>query len=374
MPWLELSLFYFYFRRLERSVTKSFNWKPLVWVGLALTAAGVLVPVLANRDIRFETILDRYTLIAIIGVAIFWVSLIFAALKPHARIIAISVLIFVGIFTQINSAAHYRDFWNIQKQLWWQLTWRAPDLQEDTVLFAALPEPYKFADDYEVWAPANLIYNTGNSSITIKANILNQETYYSLASGLKDERNMRTIYFTRDYANALVISFPDTTSCMRLLDSSNLELSPLDTPLVAAAGQFSNINQVITQGETKQPIASIFGHEPVHGWCYYYQKASLARQNGDWAKIIKLQNEIESTHLEPSSLVEWLPFLEARYRLGQLDEAGMIAARIKKSPEQVSALCAEISRLKSSTVEIENGKPSQNETDFRDFYCSILQD
>jgi len=31
----------------------------------------------------------------------------------------------------------------------------------------------------------------------------------------------------------------------------------------------------------------------VHGWCYYYQKANLARQQGDWEQVIALGREAE---------------------------------------------------------------------------------
>lgn len=368
------ALFYYFIRRSDTKEKEPFSWKPLVWLGLALTAIGVLLPVFSHRDIRFETIADRYTLVAMVGVAIFWVSILFTSISPVARSAFLSVFVFAGIFAQVNSAVHYRNFWNEQTQLWWQLAWRAPDLHEDTVLFASLPSPHEYADDYEVWAPANFIYNTNNSSIAIKANILNNETFHKLASGIQDERNMRTIYFTRNYRKSIILSYPTTSACLRVLDSNNLELSPLDAPLVAAAGHFSNPKQIIPSGKHRHPMPSIFGPEPEHGWCYYYQKASLARQNKDWQKIVDLHQEAIHNGFAPTNLVEWMPFLEAHLRLGHLDEAKKISGWIKESPEQALALCSEVLRIGSiSSTPLENIQIDDN-TPLQPYYCRLLLD
>ena len=58
------------------------------------------------------------------------------------------------------------------------------------------------------------------------------------------------------------------------------------------------------------PIA-LFGKEPAHTWCYYYEKAELARQVGDWETVSTLGNEAREQGLVPGDALEWLPFIEA---------------------------------------------------------------
>ena len=54
-----------------------------------------------------------------------------------------------------------------------------------------------------------------------------------------------------------------------------------------------------------------FGEEPAHGWCFYYQKASLARQVGDWNEVLRLGEEANSRGLIANDQIEWMPFLQA---------------------------------------------------------------
>ena len=42
---------------------------------------------------------------------------------------------------------------------------------------------------------------------------------------------------------------------------------------------------------TPSPPPMLFGPEPPHTWCYYFQKADLARQRGDWDEVARLGDE-----------------------------------------------------------------------------------
>jgi hypothetical protein len=44
----------------------------------------------------------------------------------------------------------------MQKSLWWQLSWRAPGIKKDNTLVIFTPALYRFAEAYEIWAPANI--------------------------------------------------------------------------------------------------------------------------------------------------------------------------------------------------------------------------
>ena len=61
--------------------------------------------------------------------------------------------------------------------------------------------------------------------------------------------------------------------------------------------------------------------EPAHGWCYYLQKAELARQEEDWEEITELALEVEEQSLTPPVPFDWAVFAEGFARLGEFERA-----------------------------------------------------
>lgn len=83
----------------------------------------------------------------------------------------------------------------------------------------------------------------------------------------------------------------------------------------------------------------IFGNEPVHGWCYHYQKASLARQAGDWDTLANLTQSVLDQNLNPQYLVEWMPFLEGLVHDGQIESARAIVENSNADDRQRELIC-----------------------------------
>lgn len=87
-----------------------------------------------------------------------------------------------------------------------------------------------------------------------------------------------------------------------------------------------------------------FGSEPAHDWCYYYQKASLARQIGDWNEVVRLGEEASTLELSPVDEIEWMPFLEGYAMQGKTDHVRAVIMSIKDIGVREQA-CALLSRL-----------------------------
>ena len=64
-----------------------------------------------------------------------------------------------------------------------------------------------------------------------------------------------------------------------------------------------------------------FVSEPDHTWCYYYAKAELARQKGDWQQVSDLINEAISLGYGPEDPFEWLAYIEAQAMIGDMISA-----------------------------------------------------
>lgn len=95
---------------------------------------------------------------------------------------------------------------------------------------------------------------------------------------------------------------------------------------------------------------TLFGEEPSHGWCYIYAKAEIARQAGNWEEVTKLYKEAQKAELSPSLPVEYLPFIEAFARTGDMDTAMKLTERtIKGQPTLCPALHTLWNRTTSDT-------------------------
>jgi hypothetical protein len=73
----------------------------------------------------------------------------------------------------------------------------------------------------------------------------------------------------------------------------------------------SKIENIDIDSNQAVPPELIFGSEPPHDWCFYYQKAESALQAEDWEEVERLGAEIERLDLHPNDRVEWLPFIQA---------------------------------------------------------------
>jgi hypothetical protein len=262
-------------------------------------------------------------------------------LRPNFRKLILIGLIGISVSTQVLNANYWQRLWEYQRQTWWQLTWRAPDLQDDTVVMAYLPEGYRIQQDYETWGPLNLIYRPVLAEApALQARVLNSDTAYDVLKRTIGERFDRDVKVNADYNNLLLISFPTTASCIHVIDGTLPIYSESESLLTQQVGAYSHIDRIITSGASPIPPYQIFGSEPKRGWCYYFQIASLARQTGNWEEIVKLYDEANSLDLDPVDTSEFFPFIEAFINLGRYKEARALYVRgIKDRVKMRMPLC-----------------------------------
>jgi hypothetical protein len=68
-------------------------------------------------------------------------------------------------------------------------------------------------------------------------------------------------------------------------------------------------------------MPKIYGPEPAHGWCYYFQKADLARQLGDWEEVAALGDKAFKLDDFPNNPVERFVFIEGYAHSGDWERA-----------------------------------------------------
>lgn len=295
--------------------------RPFVWIGALVTLFAITPVVLSAREFDPTDAYKSYGLHPTAGVILFVAGLILM-LQPRFRTWGLLTLIGISVSTQLLNATNWARYWDYQRETWWQLTWRAPDIKNNTLVMAYLTQDFAFQQDYEIWGPLNLIYRPGPSKIpSISAEVLNPATAINILRGDVLSRHMRDFTLRRDFTKLLLISLPSENSCIHVIDGTLPIYSESESLLIRRVGAYSMIKRIDPEGKAPVPPRAIFGREPAHDWCYYYQKASLARQRGDWKEVGRLYDETVARKVQAADKSEVFPFLEGLVNLGRDDDA-----------------------------------------------------
>ena len=351
----------------EQDANTSSNWQTeLIWMGLLGTLAGVLPVVLANRVVTFERI-SQYTLPASMTGVLFLGGLICSVSNKRIRGVLLGSILGLAVLSQHGLAAQAVKEEKTISDFWWQVVWRAPDIKPGTTLVAVYPGiAYGDGNDV-VWGPANFIYapqHQGRSPVTvpISGSRLETDSILDIINGTRDFQQtdliIKNTTITYNYKNLLILSQPTEAACVHAIDPRWRELSLYDQPFLYAGYQNSKIENIIVNEEAPTPPLYPFGAELPHEWCYYYQKADLARQQSDWPQVVQLGNEAQKLGLHPNDHIEWIPFLQAYALLDDLKQVRAIAKRINTESFYQDQACQNLEALAeygfSLSVEMQN--------------------
>ena len=314
--------------------------KDFLWMGALIILCAVAPVILSDRQVDLYDPYKSYGLHPIPGVVLLVVGILLM-FQPNFRRLIFIALIGISVSTQILNADYWVEYWKIQRDMWWQMTWRAPAIRADTLVMAYISGGYNPQQDYEVWGPLNLIYNPNPAKApAIQAEVLNSDTSYSILEKEVRNNHVRDIKLHRDFNNVLLLSIPSSISCLHVIDGQFPVYSESESLLVEKVGAYSHVDRIIPTGTAPVPPHSIFGNEPAHDWCYYYQKASLARQSGNWEEVGKLYDEVRKLNLDTDDKSELIPFFEGLVNSGRYEEAkALYKEEIKGQNEVRFPLC-----------------------------------
>lgn len=290
-----------------------------------LALAGGLLPVwmIGERIVQGDYNL-RYILVAMFGASLSVASLLFYLVREHKhRIVIISLMVALAIGMHLRAANEYRLDWEDQRAFFWQLYWRAPALEPNTALIS-FERPTKYLGDPMTGNALNVLYPLSAQPPAVDLwnfELTRSRTVEVIRDGEVLQNDYRGLTFNGQTPDALVFYFKPEGGCLWMLtpDSTENEYLPFESrPLVAR----SNLSLIMPAPENSQsPDPTVFGREPEHEWCYYFEKADLARQSGDWPGVIALMSEAQQRGLAPNIGIEWLPLVEAYAATGEIDQA-----------------------------------------------------
>ena len=306
-------------------------------------------------ELRFPW--DRFTLSMMLGACILLAGAVELLRNQLAKVVILGIVVGLAAGIHFNDGFAYRREWNAQKNSFWQLTWRAPAIRSGTtVLTAGLP--FIYFSDNSLTGPLNWIYSGKAPAGQMPYLVYDLESRLGkelsgLAKDIPIEMPYRALSFSGSTSQALVLYFP-RDGCLRILDPVRDKHVPVKEGLVDDSRHLSDPENILTgAGAAAQPPLNIFGPEPEHTWCYYFQKAELARQMEDWQQIVRLGKEAFRQDMAPTykNEMEYLPFVEGYARASDWEQAYRLTKRaIGPIPMLPAALCYTWQRIQQSTA------------------------
>ncbi len=273
---------------------------------------------------------DRYTLPLSLGVSLLVAGMLDGLGSTLARkAMALALLLGLAAGFQNQVANTYVQDWADARGLFWQLTWRAPSIAPNTLILSdALPLHY-YEDD-SLNAALNWTYDPHNAPDVIHYLWYDLPTrrtsFRPYQPGVAVLRADRGFTFTGSSSQALVIAY-SPPGCLKILDPRfDADLPGLSNRLLQTMPLSHPEQWVQNMPTAARPPEEVFGVEPKHNWCYTFEKAELARQQGDWAQVFSLAKE--AVKYPPSAdPAEYLPFIEGFIHHNALADAAALSMR-----------------------------------------------
>ena len=335
---LAIAVYLFFF---GKSVSPERGWvKSMFVLGIfAWLFAGVSFW-LVGIEAQLHFSADRFTMPFILGS-----SLIVAAMigllhsKPKLQYALLSLLVAFSIGKQFETNIAYVRDWDVQHDLFWQMSWRIPALEKNTAIVSN-DLPVMYFSDNSLSGPLNWIYSREGEMdhilyfISVRLN----RGLPDLKPGLPIEQNYLARTFHGNTSQLVVIDF-SPPGCLRVLDPQIDSDNRLLVPLLRDAAVLSNTAMIHAENSATMP-ESLFAPEPNHGWCYYFEKADLARQFGDWEEVVRLGDKaFELENDSPNDPVERFVFIEGYAHVGDWQRAVELSrASYKVSKDYVGPL------------------------------------
>jgi hypothetical protein len=316
-----LGLYIFKASRDENAANNSSFLFMLVLGGVALLAGAAPVWA-AGRQIADGKWSDRLTLAPLLGAVILVVSLLDWLFRTRSqKQWLLAILVASSISYQIYNANQYRKDWQIQRNIYWQLAWRVPVLEPGTAVIGS----GTFTDKSSFYDGGYIISLLYSQTPSANAQYDYFDIWHLPAASYQPGKPLvdseRGGQFTGNTNQAIGMYFNfSTNECVRVLDTVYTGDPKFNAGMTNII-PISNLDLISVGDGTRLPDPATFGAEPAHTWCYYFEKADLARQLQDWPTILKLGAEAKAKDLGSNSGSEYLPFIEAYAQTGQWAQA-----------------------------------------------------
>ncbi|MBX3037937.1 MAG: hypothetical protein KF758_13590 [Anaerolineales bacterium] len=348
-----LVIFFFLSKIYAISSKESKTWfaSPII-LGLLIVFLGMMPLWIIGQDIvthKNQFAGSRFGIGASLGAALILAVIIenlLDGLRKKILVIALCASLATGM--HINNAKNFSYSWEKQERFAQELLWRAPYITPGTAIVTD-EEILGFMGGYSVAFSIITTYQPGDIETPpywyFPFYYTNPNVNDFLTGIVLEDRKL-TMNFSGNSQDMILILFqPELKRCLWVLQPQdfNLRLVNDDMRKLAAGSDINLIKQTNVQ---VSPPEAIYGETNTQTWCYYFQKADLARQYQEWDEIVRLWNEAQANGERADNGFEYIPFIEGLGHTGdwdQVKELTKFAKRITAGLEP--SLCSALDRL-----------------------------
>jgi len=280
---------------------------------------------------------SRFTLPFTFGVSLIFGGVIGLIPWERARIVLLVALVSLAAGRQYLNSREYQQDWVTQKNLFWQLTWRAPSIKPDTVILLNEGALHYYADN-SLGGALNWIYAPDNHTRRIEYVLFYPTTRLKnalprLEPGIPIEYDYLAGQFHGNTSQTLAVYY-DPPGCLRILDNDIERVNRMipENSLLRFSARISSPELILKEPRAQMP--KVYGPEPEHNFCYYFEKADLARQFKDWSSVVALaEAALQLEH--PDNPAEQMVFIEGYAHVGEWDRAVELSERANDVSEEL---------------------------------------
>ncbi len=355
---LTFAVVYFSSRKtIEFSAVTANRWlaSPLI-LGLMLVVLGMAPIWVIGQDIvthKNQFAGSRFGIGSTLGAAIILVVIIENFLDDtKKKIAAVSICVALAVSMHLINEKDFTYSWEKQERFAQELIWRAPAIEPGTAIITD-EEILGHMGSYSVAFSINTTYQPGDISTPPYWYF---PFYYTnpnvsdFLTGMSLEDSKLTMNFSGGSNQMVLLSFnPELNRCLWVLQPQdvNLRLVSSDMRQLSAG---SDINLIkLAEGEDPSLPEDIYGIQNKQTWCYYFEKADLARQYGQWDEVMRLWSESQSVGERADNGFEYVPFIEGMGHTGDWEQVKSLTKFSKKITAGLEpSLCSALDRLSAS--------------------------
>jgi hypothetical protein len=355
---------------------------PAILIGLTGILLGRIPSFAAGLPLTLQSSFDRFMISMMLAGSLFAVGLIELLIQnTRTKTFVCAFLIALGVGQQFFNANIFRRDWMKQQEIYWQLAWRIPDLKPNTALLT-YQLPIDYETDLSFTAPINWMYapeyersSPGDERSNLPYALLYTEKRLggaalpSLDPGTEISLPIRRVSFHGSTSQVLVIYMPPN-GCLRVLDPTRGDQVTYgrQSRFLVDSIPLSDLSNIIVEAEQTAKLP--FLDELEHTWCYYFAKAELARQRGDWAQVVKLVDEARSRGFQPEDPFEWLTYVEAQARTGNVDAAQKLSNNVFAQEDGIRKGLCELWKRVQTAAPARIEQETRLDQILSDFQCS----
>ena len=167
--------------------------------------------------------------------------------------------------------------------------------------------------------------------------------------------------------NQALVLFYTPPGCLRIVNPQTDKRMPQKPNYISDMMPLSRLDLIETDPlQVAHPPASVFGMEPPKQWCYYFEKADLARQDGDWDQVVSLADQAIQLdeRLYEVNAPELVPYIEGYAHTGRWLEAIQLT-------DQTMLLSERMDRMLCDTWDRIASEQNSNDPNFQNAWSDV---